>query len=74
MSMKCSKCKFAKFNDKNTFRCTQPIPEMTTQCIVRNIFWTMLSNTTLIKKTEKMVDKTIEEMDEGEEWKRNKPI
>lgn len=61
--MKCKRCKFAKFSiDKTTFSCMNPIPEMTT-------LWLLMSNQRLGQKAEKLIDKTINEINEGEEWK-----
>ena len=69
--MKCKKCKFAKFfENKKMLQCLLPIPEQKTQCILRNLFWLILSNQSLAKKTEKLIDKTIDEIDEGEKWKK----
>ena len=69
--MKCIKCKFAKFNlDGITFICRSSVANMEVQCLLRQLCWLMLGNRELAKKTEKILDKTIEEMDEGEEWRK----
>lgn len=67
----CKKCKFAKFNeDKTSFQCLKPIAEQETViCILRHFYWLLSSNQQLGKKAEKLIDRTINEMNEGEEWK-----
>ena len=69
--MKCKKCKFAKFeSNKRNLQCLQLITEMKPQCLLRHLYWLIISNKQLGAKAEKLIDKTIEEMNEGEEWKK----
>ena len=69
--MKCKKCKFFKLNaDKITFKCLNKIPEMKVECLLKHLYWLLNSNQQLGKKVEGLIDKTMGELNEGEEWKK----
>ena len=71
--MECKKCKFAKFEeDKITFQCLKSIAEQETViCVLRHLYWLINSNRQLGEKAKKLINKTLNEMDEGEEWKKS---
>ena len=69
--MKCKRCKFFKLNeDKITFQCLNKIPEMNIQCLLRHLYWLLETNRQLGKKVEGLIDKTMDDLNEGEKWKK----
>ena len=68
---KCNECEFLKEISelKNKKVCTMSIDVMETECLLRHILWTLGSNRELVKKYEKFIDKSMKQIDEGEDWK-----
>ena len=54
-TMKCKNCNFYKLNeDKTTFQCLNKIPEMNIKCILRHLYWLLLSNQQLGEKVKNL--------------------
>ena len=68
---KCNECEFLKeiTEVKNRKVCMMPVDEMETNCLLRHILWTLGLNRELAKKYERFIDKSMKEIDEGENWK-----
>jgi len=69
--MKCSKCEYRKDNPNKTISCLQTILEMDITCLMRHFLWRQMAIAGLTQKTEKLIDKMEEDLDQGEEWKKD---